>query len=77
MIRGPEGEQDVRDEKGRRVKGGPKVKFVGYQQYVDALMIDAGLKRAEPTIEEKVKKADADWAKLERFFGAAGAIVEA
>lgn len=77
MIRGPEGEQDVRDKKGQPVKDGHKVRFIGYQQYIDQLMIDAGLKPPEPTIEERIQKADAGWAKLERFFGAAGAIVEA
>lgn len=77
QTRGPEGEQEVRDEKGKRVSGGMSVKFVGHQQYIRELMGEAGL--IDPELEEivdKLKGVEASMRKLERFFGMAGAVIE-
>ena len=72
LIRGPEGQQEVRDERGNLVKGGNSVKFLGYEEYLRKLMGDAGL--IDPELEEIVaeqKRLNAKFAKIERFFGVA------
>lgn len=68
----------MRDKHGKLIESENTVDFKGYKQYVRELMAEAGL--IDPELEEavdKLRKAEADWSKLERFFGAAGAIVEA
>lgn len=64
-IRGPEGEQEVRDEKGKLATGGMRVKFTGYQEYVRELMAEAGLidLELEKMIAE-VRKAERAWSVL-------------
>jgi len=72
LIRGPEGEQEVRNEKGNLVKGGNTVSFLGYQAYLRRLMGAAGL--IDPEVEEIVeeqKRLDRKFTKIERFFGMA------
>lgn len=52
--------------------------FLGYKEYVRDLMAEAGL--IDPEVEalvQKMRKADAGWERLERAYGAAGAIVKA
>lgn len=61
-VRGPEGEQEVRDEKGKPVEGGHRVKFVGYQEYVRGLMADAGLIDLElEKLVQQLKDVDRRW----------------
>jgi len=70
QTRGPEGEQDVRDEKGKPVTGGMRVAFVGYRAYVRELLGEAGV--IDPELEaivDELKKQEAGMNKLERFFG--------
>lgn len=70
QVRGPEGEQEVRDEKGNLVKGGNSVTFRGYRQYVRELLAEAGV--IDPEVEAKVdewRETDRKMARLERFFG--------
>jgi len=72
LIRGPEGEQEVRNEKGNLVKGCNTVSFLGYQAYLRRLMGAAGL--IDPEVEEIVeeqKRLDRKFTKIERFFGMA------
>lgn len=69
QVRGPEGEQSVRDEKGNPVRGGMRVDYVGYRQYVRELMSEAGLidLELEARVDE-IKKVDRNIEKLELFF---------
>lgn len=68
--RGPEGEQVVRDEKGKLVKSEMSVDYVGFNEYVQQLLAEAGL--IDPEVERLVKewkRVDEGMAKIERFFG--------
>lgn len=68
----------MRDEKGKLVTSKQTVDFVAYKAYVRELMSEAGL--IDPELEEivdELKRVEANMSKLERFFGSAGALVEA
>lgn len=60
------------------MKGGHSVEFIGYKEYVRELLTQAGL--VDPELEaivDELKRVDDNMRKLERFFGSAGALVEA
>lgn len=68
----------MRDDKGKIVKSSQSVDYVGFREYVRALMSEAGL--IDPELEELVdelKRVERNMSKLERFFGRTGALVKA
>lgn len=70
MIRGPEGEQESRDEKGKRIKGGIRTEYKGYQAYLERLQLVAlGASPREVELVEEMKRLDATFDGLAKFFG--------
>lgn len=70
LTRGPEGEQAVRDEKGKPVTGGMRVDYVAFKRYTRELMAAAGLIDLEvELLVDEAKRVDAGFAKIERRLG--------
>jgi hypothetical protein len=66
LIRGPEGEQKVWDEKGKRVKAGrARTEYVGYESYIQHLKAEAGEidLELEKAVEE-IRRNDAFWGEM-------------
>jgi len=68
--RGPEGEQDVKDEKGKPVKSGMRVAYTGYRAYIRKLMGEAGLIDVElEAIVDQLVDTDRKMNRIERVMG--------
>lgn len=70
MIRGPEGEQESWDEKGKRIKGGMKTSYRGYEAYLERLrLVSMGASPREVELVEEMKQLDSTFERLAGFFG--------
>lgn len=70
MIRGPEGEQESRDEKGKRIKSGIRTEYKGYQEYLERLqLVSLGASPREVELAEEMKRLESTFDNLARFFG--------
>jgi len=61
QVAGPEGEQDVKDEHGKPVKSGMRIKYVGFQRYTRELLDEAGV------IDKEVEDLVDEWERLDRI----------
>jgi hypothetical protein len=70
QIRGPEGEQEHFDEKGKRIKSGARVQYRGYKAYLERLLASSqGVPDEVFELMQEMKDLDEKMARMSRFFG--------